>query len=77
MIAQKWQNMKNREAQTFARIGPDVDSNFHRTERFMQDSNVLLNFQNPALPTCPIKHGYQLLNELTMYPNNVFKVSFT
>ena len=33
MRAQKWKNMKNRKAQTFAKIGPDVDSDFHRNER--------------------------------------------
>ena len=29
-------------------------------------ANVLLNFQNPALPKCPINHSYQILNGLCM-----------
>ena len=33
MRAQKWKNMKNRKAQTFARIGPNVNSNFQKSER--------------------------------------------
>ena len=28
MRAQKWKNMKNRKAETFVRIGSDVDSDF-------------------------------------------------
>ena len=32
MRPQKWKNMKNRKAQTFARIGRNVNSNFHRNE---------------------------------------------
>ena len=35
MRAQKWKNMKNRKANAIARIGLDVDSNFHRNERVM------------------------------------------
>ena len=44
MRAQKWKNMKNRKAQTFARIEPVVDSNLHRNERVMYYANVLLHF---------------------------------
>ena len=62
MRTQKWKNMKNRKAKTFARIGPDVDSNFHRNERVMSYAHVLLNFQNPTTPVCPVNHGYQILN---------------
>ena len=62
MRAQKWKNMKNRKAKSFARIGPDVDSNFHRNERVMYYAHVLLNFQNPASPIRPINHGCQILN---------------
>ena len=40
---QKWKNMKNRKVQTFAKIGPDADSNFHRYEKDMYYANVLLN----------------------------------
>ena len=56
--------MKNKKAKTFSRIGPDVDSNFHRYERVMYYAHVLLNFQNPASPICPINYGYQILNGL-------------
>ena len=44
MRAQKGKDMKNREEQNFARIGPDVDSNFCRNKRVMYYANVLLNF---------------------------------
>ena len=64
MRAQKWKDMKNREEQTFARIGPDVDSNFYRNKRVMYYANVLLNFQNPASPICSTNHGYQILKAL-------------
>ena len=60
--AQKWKNMKNRKAKTFARIGPDVDSNFHSNERDMYYAHVLLNFQRPASPGFPVNHGYQIPN---------------
>ena len=66
MRAQKWKNIKNGKAKAFARIGPDVDSNFHRNERVMYYAHLLLNFQNPAVPLCPINHGYQILNGLCM-----------
>ena len=56
--------MKNKKAKTFSRIGPDVDSNFLRYERVMYYAHVLLNFQNPASPICPINYGYQILNGL-------------
>ena len=58
--------MKNRKVKTFSRIGFDIDSNFHRKERVMYYAHVLLNFQNPASPICPINHGYQILNGLGM-----------
>ena len=32
MTAQKWKNIKNRKAHTFARIGAGVDSNFRRNK---------------------------------------------
>ena len=54
MRAQKWKNIKNRKAQTFARRGSAVKSNFHTNERIMYYANVLLNFQNPASPICSI-----------------------
>ena len=44
MKAQKWKNMRNRKVKTFAKIGSDVDSNFHRNERVMNYANVLINF---------------------------------
>ena len=44
MKAQKWKNMRNRKAKMFAKIGPDVDSNFHRNERVMNYAHVLINF---------------------------------
>ena len=44
--------MNDRKAQTFPRIGPDVDSNFHGNERVIYYANVLLNFQNPASRIC-------------------------
>ena len=56
--------MKNRKAQTFARIELDADSKFHRNERVMYHANALLNSQNPVSPICPINHGYQILNGL-------------
>ena len=55
--AQKWKNLKNRKAQTFARIVPAVDSNFHRNERVTYYANVLLNVQNPAYH----QHGLQIM----------------
>ena len=66
MRAQKWKNMKNRKVQTFARIGPDADTNVHRNEIVMYYANMLLNFQNPASPICPINHGYKILSGLCM-----------
>ena len=57
MRAQKWKNLKNRKAQTFARIVPAVDSNFHRNERVTYYANVLLNVQNPAYH----QHGLQIM----------------
>ena len=66
MRAQKWKNVKNRKAKTFAKIGPDADSNFHRNERVMYYAQVLLSFQNPASPVCLINHGFQILNGLCM-----------
>ena len=58
--------MNDRKAQTFPRIGPDVDSNFHGNERVIYYANVLLNFQNPASRICPLNHvnRYQILNGL-------------
>ena len=56
--------MKNRKAKSFARIGPDLDLNFHRNERVMSYAHVLLNIQKPASPICPINHGYKTLNRL-------------
>ena len=69
MRAQKRKNMNDRKAQTFPRIGPDVDSNFHRNERVIYYTNVLLHFQNPASRICPLNHlnhlnRYQILNGL-------------
>ena len=64
MRAQKWKNMNDRKAQTFPRIGPDVDSNFNRNERVIYYANGLLNFQNPASRICPLNHGHQILNFL-------------
>ena len=32
----------------------------------MYYAHLLLNFQNPASPLCPINHGYQILNGLCM-----------
>ena len=58
--------MNNRKAKVFAGIVPDVHSNFHINERVMHYAHVLLNFQNPASPICPINHGYQILNGLCM-----------
>ena len=55
--AQKWKNLKNRKAQTFARIVPAVDANFHRNERVTYYANVLLNVQNPAYH----QHGLQIM----------------
>ena len=46
MTGQKWKNMKNRKAKALPRIGPDVDSNFHRNETVMYYAHLLLNFQN-------------------------------
>ena len=66
MTGQKWKNMKNRKAKALPRIGPDVDSNFHRNETVMYYAHLLLNFQNRATPLCPINHGYQVLNGLCM-----------
>ena len=66
MRAQKWKNMKNRKAKAFARIGPDVDSDFRRNEKVMYHVHLLLNFQNPAAPVYPINYGYQILNGLCM-----------
>ena len=67
--------MKNKKAKTFSRIGPDVDPNFHRYERVMYYAHVLLNFQNPASPICPINYGYQIPNGLC--DNNAFEICFT
>ena len=58
--------MKNKRVKAFARIGPDVDSNFHRNEKVMYYAHLLLNFQNPASPLCPTNRGYQILNGLCM-----------
>ena len=35
--------MENRKEKTFARTGPDVDSNFYGNERVMYYAHVLLN----------------------------------
>ena len=43
MRAKKWKKMENRKEKTFARTGPDVDSNFYRNERVMYYVHVLLN----------------------------------
>ena len=64
MRAQKWKNMNNRKAKTFARIGPYVGSNFNKNERVMYYADVSLNFQNGASPICPINHGHQIMNGL-------------
>ena len=32
----------------------------------MYYAHVLLNFQSPASPICPINHGYQIVNRLCM-----------
>ena len=63
---QKLKNMKIRKAKSFARIGPVVGSNFHRNERFLYHTHVLLNFQNPASPICPRNNCYKILNRLCM-----------
>ena len=66
MRAQKWENMKNRKAQTFARTGIGLDSNFYGNERVMYYANMLLNFQHPVSSICPINHRYQILNGICM-----------
>ena len=58
--------MRNKKAKTFASIGPDVNFYFHRNEIVTYYAHVLLNFQNPASPICPIHYGYQILNGLCM-----------
>ena len=60
--AQKWKYMKNRKAQTFSRIGPDVDSNFHRNET--------VNITNSITNMSYINHDYQILFELCMPINS-------
>ena len=65
MRPQKGKNMKIRK-KVFARIGPNVDSNFYGNERVMHYAHMSLIFQNPAWPICPTNRGYQILNGIYM-----------
>ena len=61
--------MKNKKAKVFVRVGPNVDSNFHRNERITYYVHVLLDFQNAASITSMSYKLWLSNSEWTIYAN--------
>lgn len=73
MRPQKWKNMKIRK-KVFARIGPNVDSNFHGNERVMHYANS--DFSKSSMTNISYK-PWLSNSEWNIYVNNALKIFFT
>ena len=77
MRAHKWKKMKNKKSKNFAKLGPDVDSNFYRTERVIHVlSQYVPRFSESSIANTSYK-PWLSNSEWTMYANNAFNIFFT